>query len=72
MSYFEYIDRLKRMDTLIRSEITGTAEELGDTLGVCRRTVFEYIDILKSKGAEIEFRKHKRSYCYSSGFQLSF
>jgi predicted DNA-binding transcriptional regulator YafY len=72
MSYFEFIDRMKRLDSFIRSEITGTAEELSTKLGVCRRTVFEYLDILKSKGAEIEFRKHKRSYCYSNPFELDF
>jgi len=72
MSYFEFIDRIKRTDYLIRSQATGTATEMAGKLGVCRRTVFEYIDHIKEKGAEVHFDKKKKTFFYKNNFVLIF
>lgn len=72
MAYFEFIDRLKKLDLLLRNEVTGTSAELANKLGVSRRTIFDYIDILKSKGAEIKFSRSKKTFYYQSKYTLNF
>ena len=72
MSYIQFIDRIKRTDDLIRTGGTGSAEELASKLGVCRRTVFDYLDHIKAKGAKICYDKSKRTFYYDSHFKLNF
>ena len=59
-----YFDRLERLDFLIRTKSSGCPRKLADKLGVSKRTVFDYIDILKALGAEIEYDHYQQSYFY--------
>lgn len=68
MSYFTYFNRLKALDSLLRTYYRGTADELANRLGVSRRTIFEYFDILKSHGAEIKYDRYSKSYHYLNAF----
>ena len=72
MTYFEYTERIKRMDLFIRSENTGTAQELSQRLGVCRRTIFDDLQYIKNKGADIAFSKFRKTYYYANKFVLIF
>lgn len=67
-----YFDRLEYLNTLIRKKSTGSPEQLADKLHVSERTIFEYIDILRSLGAEIKYCRIKRSYCYSTDGTFDF
>jgi biotin operon repressor len=64
MTIFHQLALMERMDNLIHRKGTGTAEELADRLGICRRSVFNYFDKLRERGAEIEFCFEKNSYFY--------
>ncbi|HKR03115.1 MAG TPA: DNA-binding protein [Bacteroidia bacterium] len=72
MSYFEFIDRVKRTDYYIRSEATGNAVEFATKLGVSRRSVFDYLNVIKAKGAEICFDKRRKTFYYKKPFRLNF
>ena len=72
MNNFNYINILKRMDSFIRLQNTGTAKEFAEMLGICRKSVFNYIDVLKSMGAEIYYNHSRRSYCYAKPYTIKF
>ena len=59
------LQRLERIDHLIRIKGTGTAAELGDRLGLSRATVYEYLNLMKLFGAPIKFCKFRQSYYYN-------
>ena len=53
------------IDHLIRIKGTGTAEALGDRLGISRASVYEYLNLMKDNGAPIKFCKFRQSYYYN-------
>ena len=72
MSHFDYINRIKREDAFIRNQATGTSIEFAKKMGVSRRTIFSDMDLLKSKGAEINFNKSSKTFFYQNKFALFF
>lgn len=72
MCYFEFIDRLKRVDNLIHAENTGNSEAFAKKIGISRRSVFDYLKALKEKGAAIEFSKTRKTFYYKEKFKLNF
>lgn len=58
------LERLQRIDYLIRIKGTGTAAELGDRVGLSRATVYEYLNLMKFYGAPIKFCRFRQSYYY--------
>ncbi|WP_256007185.1 MULTISPECIES: helix-turn-helix domain-containing protein [Pedobacter] len=59
-----YFDRLDYLNELIRKRNTGSPEQLAKKLSVSERTVFEYVDILRSLGADVRYSRTRRSYYY--------
>ena len=72
MTLLEQIELLKRMDSLIRRQATGTPVELADKLGISRTSVFRYIRDLEKLGAPIAYNRSKRRYYYTEEFVLVF
>jgi predicted DNA-binding transcriptional regulator YafY len=66
------ISRLIKLDHLIRMKATGNPEQLADKLGVSRRCVFDYINILKELGAPVAFSKSRTSYYYTENGNCNF
>ena len=62
MSYKEYSNRMNVLIRLIKAEKTGTAQNLADELGVCRRTVFDCLSHLKDEGILVKFCRQRRTY----------
>jgi predicted DNA-binding transcriptional regulator YafY len=60
-----YFNRLEYLDYLIRIKATGNPDILARKLNISKRTVYEYIDILKSLEAPILYDKHKETYYYT-------
>ena len=56
---------IKRIHELIRLKSTGTPEELARKLGIHKRMVYYYIEVLKALGAPIVYDKHIPSYVYT-------
>ena len=70
MKFLEEIERLKRLDRLIRMKTTGTPAQLASRLHVSERTVYNEIDTLRLLGAPINFSKVYNSYCYAYPVKL--
>jgi hypothetical protein len=70
MSLLKSIERLKRMDDLIKKEITGTSKEFGEKLGISRSMLMENLNEMKEMGAEIAFCALRRSYYYTNKFSV--
>jgi predicted DNA-binding transcriptional regulator YafY len=70
----QFIQRLKKIDLLIKKNATGNAQQLAEKLDVCQRTAKEFIAIMKENGAPIYFDRVINSYCYKEkgSFNISF
>lgn len=58
------LKHLQRIDYLIRIKGTGSARELADKLGISRRNVYYYLDLMKNHGAPIRFCHSRQSFYY--------
>jgi predicted DNA-binding transcriptional regulator YafY len=67
-----YFFRLEALDCMIRTKSTGNPKRLSKKLGVSERTIYEYIDILKTLGAPIAYCKTRESYYYENDGYFSF
>ena len=70
MSLLKYIERLKRMDDLIRRKATGTPEEFAAKLGLGKSVLMEELSELRELGAKIAYCRERRSYYYEQSFLL--
>ena len=67
-----HFNRLAHLDYLIRLKATGTPDILAKKLRLSVRTIFGYIDILKSLGAPIAYNKEKETYYYTESGSFYF
>ena len=67
-----YFNRLEYLDYLIRTKATGSPRVLAQKLNISRRTVFEYIEILKSLEAPIVYDRHNETYYYAERGSFNF
>ncbi|WP_341840001.1 HTH domain-containing protein [Chitinophaga caseinilytica] len=58
------LDRLQRLDHLIRTKATGTPTQLARRIGVSERCLYKYLNLMKDFGAPIKFSNARQSYCY--------
>jgi biotin operon repressor len=64
MSYREFLEKRETLLRQIKVEHTGNAEQLANKLGFSRRTLFNYMDLLKDEGLNIKFCRIRRTfYC---------
>jgi biotin operon repressor len=71
MSLLKYIDRLKRMDDLIRRKATGCTNEFAEKLNISRSQLLQDLKELRELGAPIEFCPISKSYLYTKNCTLS-
>ena len=64
MSLIAQLQRLDRLDGLIRRKATGSSDQLAARLGCSRRTVYNLLETLRELGAEIHYCTERRSYHY--------
>jgi hypothetical protein len=65
MALYNYINRIERMDTLIRRKSTGTPKELADKLNISERWLYIFLDELRTElNCPIRYDRRKRSYVY--------
>ncbi|MBK7652701.1 MAG: hypothetical protein IPJ20_20820 [Flammeovirgaceae bacterium] len=70
MSLLKYLQRLKRMDDLIRRKATGNAQEFAKKLGISQSHLFLELRELKELGAPVEYSNEKKCYFYSTECKL--
>ena len=64
MPVMKYINKLLRINTLVKLRATGSPKELAAKLGISERSVYEYIHNMKELGAPIAFSYYHNSYIY--------
>lgn len=66
------INRLERLDYLIRIKATGTPTELARKLNLSERCAYNYIDLLRQMGAPINYDRKRSSYYYEEHGRFHF
>lgn len=64
----DVVDRLSRINDLIKNKKTGNSNELAKTIRLSRSQIFNYLDHLKDMRVEINYNKTTRSYEYTGDF----
>jgi len=65
MALYNYINRIERMDRLIRRKSTGNPKELAEKLNISERWLYIFLDELRSElDCPIRYDRRKRSYVY--------
>lgn len=70
MSTLKYVERLQRMDQLIRMKATGTSKEFATRMGISRSVLMEALRDLKDIGCEITYCSARKSYYYTKKGKL--
>ncbi|KAA2239729.1 HTH domain-containing protein [Chitinophaga agrisoli] len=68
------LSRLQRIDYLIQIKGTGTPAQLAQKLGMSKRSIFDYLNLMKEFGAPIKFCNFRQSYYYDEdgSFKITF
>jgi len=72
MSIVKYLQRIERIDQLIRLNATGTPKELAERLGVGETVLYETLALMKQYGAPIYYDKGMQSYYYKEPCTFEF
>jgi predicted DNA-binding transcriptional regulator YafY len=65
MSLYNYLNRIQKLDALIRRKRTGTPKELAQKLEISERWLYIFMDELKQElGCPIKYDRSRRSYVY--------
>ncbi len=70
MKAFEQLERLTRINRMIKEEKTGTPEEFACCLHIGRRRLFEYLDELRTMGVKIGYSKQRGTYYFPNGYEI--
>lgn len=66
------VERLERIDYLIRTKSTGTPKQLAAKLTLSERCVRNYISVMKELGAPITYSRKRGCYCYEEPGRFNF
>jgi ribosomal protein S25 len=70
MSFIKYVERLRRMDSLISRMATGSPYEFAEKIGIKRSTLFLYLREMKELGVDIKYSSSRQSYYYADGNRI--
>lgn len=70
MSLLKYLERVQRMDDLIRRKATGNAKEFAFKVGISRSVLMSHLRDMKELGAPIRFCEMNHSYYYEDDFSF--
>ena len=64
------LERLERIDHLIRIKGTGSPAELAKRLNMSQRNIYQYLNLMREMGAPIKFCPFRETYYYSEDGQF--
>lgn len=70
MKALEQLERIKRMNQLIKAECTGTPDEFSSRLGISRRQLYSDIEFVNDVGAKIAYSKSRKTFFYLNDREL--
>lgn len=72
MALYDYLNRIERLDVLIRQKRTGSPQELAGKLGISERWLYIFLDELKTElNCPIKYDRRRRSYVYKLPGKIS-
>ena len=71
MKFFTFLDRIDKINRLVKNGNTGSPGEFASKLGVSRTSLYELIDELRSRGAPIVYSKSTKTFFYREPFDIS-
>lgn len=67
MALYDYLNRIRRLDALIRQKRTGSPKELAEKLDISERWLYILLDELKTElDCPISYDRRRRSYVYKN------
>ncbi len=72
MTFTEKIQRIQRIDRLIRIKATGSPKQLAQRLQIGERTVYDIIKAMRELGAPIKYCTVRESYYYEHEGSFNF
>ncbi len=70
MKLLKQLERLEKINHLIKNECTGIPEDFAENLGVCRGHLYRLISVLNDYGACIEYSRKLHSFYYPKPFNF--
>ena len=70
MSLIKYLNRLRRMDSLISRMATGTPVEFAEKIGIKRSALFQSLQEMREMGVDIKYSNIRQSYYYGDGRRI--
>ena len=70
MSLIKYVERLRRMDSLISMMATGNPDEFAEKMGIRRSTLFQSLLEMRELGVNIKYSFIRQSYYYADGRRI--
>jgi biotin operon repressor len=71
MNTTKYLQRLQRIDALIRRQNTGSPKDLAEKLEISERQVYNCIEELKEMGLPISYYRNRQTYAYDENCKLN-
>jgi len=72
MAFNNTLNQLERLAYLIQRKATGTPVQLAERMDVSIRTVTNLINLLRDRGADINYCKVRRTYYFERPVKLCF
>ncbi|MBK3519541.1 HTH domain-containing protein [Carboxylicivirga marina] len=72
MKFIMQMERYERILHLIKRKATGTPQELAKRLNISESSLYDYLRVLKAKGADIEYSNSRQSYVLNNDFVITF
>jgi hypothetical protein len=66
----EQIERLERMNRLIKAEHTGNPQQFASQLRICKSHLFNLIEEMKIMGAPIKYSRIRMTYYYDRDYEI--
>ena len=70
MNLIRHIERLEKIDKLVRENKTGTPHEFAEKVGISRRQLYNYIEELRSYGIEIRYSRKNQNFHFENNRRL--
>jgi hypothetical protein len=70
MNFIRQIERLQRLNHLIKNECTGTPDELAERLSLKKSQLYEILDVLKIYGAPVKYSRKLRTFYFENSWSL--
>ena len=72
MDFITQLERIERINQLVKTKSTGSPAQLARRLNFSERRVYQLISLIKTLGGPIYFDKEYNSYCYSENIEFTF